>query len=133
MMMLSDIRDYIESLNLSEHVYMAKLDAKQEKSIGVYGSKHDQRYKTAIGGPEMESFGTKYITLLIHWNKSYRDTEAAANALFEALGQARDAAINGKEIKFILPLTREPVNVGTDDSGVYEMVIEAAVTYRKGE
>ena len=33
-MMLSDIRDYIASLNLANTVYMGKLDAKEEKSIG---------------------------------------------------------------------------------------------------
>ena len=35
-------------------------------------------------------------------------------------------------IKFIQPLY-EPQDVGTDDSGIYEMVIEAAVIYEKGK
>ena len=65
-MMLSDIRDYIASLNLANTVYMGKLDAKEEKSIGVYHSKRSKEYRTAIGGPELESYGVKYITLLVH-------------------------------------------------------------------
>lgn len=131
-MMLSDVRDYIASLNLADHVYMGKLPDKQEKSIGVYNSKHQHAYHTAIGGPALESYGTKYVTLLVHWNKSPRDTEKAAAALFEAVRTAREVTVNDAKIKFIQPLY-EIQDVGTDDAGVYEMVIEAAVIYEKGE
>lgn len=131
-MMLLDIRDYIASLGLADHVYMSKLDAKQEKSIGVYHSKHSHAYKTAIGGPALESYGTKYVTLLIHWNQSPRDTEKAATALFEAISQAREVTINDEKIKFIQPLY-ELQDVGTDDADIYEMVIEAAFIYEKGK
>lgn len=130
-MMLSDVRDYIESLGISEHTYMAKLDGKQDKSIGVYASKHEHSYKTAIGGPQWESYGIKYITLLCHWNKSYRETEKASCELFNRITTAREVRVNEETIKFIQPLVSEPVPVDTDDNGIYEMVIEAAVIYEK--
>lgn len=129
-MTLADVRDYIASLGLAEHVYMSKMPDKQDKSIGVYNSKHTTAYKTAIGGPELESYGVKYVTLLVHWNKSPRDTEEAAIRMFEAIQQTRQATINNATIKFILPLY-ELQDIGTDDAGVYEMVIEAAVYYDK--
>ena len=34
MMMLEDIRDYIASLDVAEHVYMGKLPDKEDKSVG---------------------------------------------------------------------------------------------------
>lgn len=129
-MMLSDIRGYIASLDMADHVYMGKLDAKQEKSIGVYNSKHEHAYKTAIGGPALESYGTKYVTFLVHWNKSPRDTEKAATGLFNRLVRAREEVINNETIKFIQPLY-ELQDIGTDDAGICEMVIEAAVIYEK--
>lgn len=131
-MMLSDVREYIESLGLADHVYMGKMPDKQSKSIGVYNSKHQHAYKTAIGGPELESYGVKYVTILVHWNKSPTDTENAAMSLFDAITQARDVTVNNQTIKFIQPLY-EVQDVGTNDAGVYEMVIEAAVIYSKGE
>lgn len=130
-MMLSDVRDYIASLGISEHTYMAKSDNKQDRSIGVYSSKHEQTGKRAIGGSSMESYGVKRITLLIHWNKSYRETEKAAMALYECIESAREVKVNKETIKFIQPLVEEPVPVDTDDNGIYEMVIEAAVIYAK--
>lgn len=131
-MMLSDVRDYIASLGLADHVYMGKLPDKQDRSIGVYNSKHEHAYHTAIGGPDLESYGMKYVTLLIHWNMSPRDTEKAATALFEAVRAAREVTINEEKIKFIQPLY-ELQDVGTDDAGIYEMVIEAAAVYEKGK
>ena len=132
MMRLSDVRDYIDSLKIGKYVYMGKLDAKKEKAIGVYNSKHNHPYRTALGGAELQSYGMKYVTFLVHWNKSLRDTESAANSLFDALRQAGEVTINDVHIKFIQPLTDGPIDVGTDDAGIYEMVIEVAVIYEKG-
>lgn len=132
-MMLSDMRDYVDSLQIADKVYMGKLDNKQEKSIGVYNSNHTQAYGTAIGGPELESYGTKYVTILVHWNHSPRDTEKAALELFEILRRVDEVTINNETIKFMQPLIDGPVDVGTDDAGICEMVIELAVIYeRKG-
>ena len=131
MMRLSDIRDYIASLKISEHVYMSKMDSKKEKSIGVYNSKHSQSYQTAIGGHELKSYGMKYVTFLVHWNKSPRETEDAAMGLFSMLEEVRDVTINHVKVKFIQLLNNEPVDVGTDADGVYEMVIEAVMIYER--
>ena len=129
-MTLADVRDYVESLKLADHVYMGKMPDKQDKSIGVYNSKHQHAYSTAIGGSDLQSYGTKYVTLLVHWTRSPGETEDATTALFEAVRTAREVTINDATIKFIQPLY-EIQDVGTDDAGIYEMVIEAAVIYQK--
>ena len=129
-MTLADVRDYIASLDLADHVYMGKMPDKQDHSIGVYNSKHQYPHKVAIGGHTLESYGTRYITLLVHWNKSPRETEKAATALFEAIQKTREAKINDATIKFFQPLY-EIQDVGTDDTGIFEMAIEAAAVFDK--
>lgn len=129
-MTLADVRDYIASLELAEHVYMGKLPDKEDKSVGVYNSKHQYPQHIALGGPAQEGYGQKYVTLLVHWNKSPGDTEKTATELFEVLRRARDITINDETIKFIQPLY-EIQDVGTNDAGICEMVIEAAVIYEK--
>lgn len=111
---------------------MGSLPDKQEKSIGVYNSKHQQEYKTALGGPQLASYGTKYVSLLIHWNNSPRLSEKAAMTVFEAVETARNVTVNDELIKFIQPLY-EPQDVGKDDAGICEWVIEMAVIYEKGK
>lgn len=136
MLMLEDVRDLVSSLGFTEDhkVYMGKLDAKQDQSIGVYNLKRSAPYTVAIGGKDKESYGTKQVSILIHWNRSMRDTEAVSAALFEKLAAMREVRINEKQIKFIHPLVDQPVDVGTDDNGIYEMVIEIELIYeRKGD
>lgn len=129
-MTLADVRDYIASLNLTKEVYMGKLPDKPERSIGVYNSKHQYPYHGTLGGPNQQGYGIKHITLLVHWNKSPRDTEKVATALFDAINIVRDAKINKTTIKFI-QLLYDLQDIGTDETGVYEYVIEAAVIYEK--
>ena len=50
--------------------------------------------------------------------------------LFEKVRSARNVSINNEMIKFIQPLY-ELQDVGVDDAGIYEMVIEMAVVYDK--
>lgn len=130
-MILTDVRDYIETLGITKNVYSGKLDAKVEKSIGVYNSKHNHPYTRAIG--RKSSYDVKYITLLVHWTKLQRETEKAAKKLFKALENTREQKINEKKIKFIQLLCNEPISVDTNENGIYEMVIEVAVVYEKGE
>lgn len=129
-MTLADVRDYMASLNLTKEVYIGKLPDKPERSIGVYNSKHQYPYHGTLGGPNQQGYGIKHITLLVHWNKSPRDTEKVATALFDAINIVRDAKINKTTIKFI-QLLYDLQDIGTDETGVYEYVIEAAVIYEK--
>lgn len=131
-MMLSDVRDFIESLKLADYVYMSKMPGKKEKSFGIYNSKHQNTYHTALGGISCEGYAEKYITILVHWNKSPRDTEKAAMALFETLRAVRNVKINEETINFIQPLY-DLQEIGTDEASIYEYVIEAVVIYQKGK
>ena len=128
-MTLVDVCDFAESLAIADHVYMGDLPEKDEKSIGVYNSKHQQVYHTALGGAS--GYGQKYVTFLIHWNKSLRETEKAATALFDRLCKVRGSKINQETIQFIQPLY-DLQDIGKDDNGICEMVIAAAVIYKKG-
>ena len=68
------------ALGYTMQVEEGNLD-KQEKSIGVYNSKHQQEYKTALGGPQLASYGTKYVTLLMHWNNSPRESKGSHDSI----------------------------------------------------
>ena len=129
-MIVADVRDFIETMNLAEHVYYGKMPGKMEKAIGVYNSKHQYAGHTALGGAQYEKYGIRHITLLIHWNKSNRDTEKVTTELFDRIREVRDAEINGEKIKFFMPMY-EPQDIGTDEGGIYESVIETAVIFEK--
>lgn len=50
--------------------------------------------------------------------------------MFESVRATRNATVNDETIKFILPVY-ELQDIGVDDFGIYEMVIELAVIFEK--
>lgn len=129
MIYLSDIRDWLKSISNAEHYYIGKLDNKQDKSFGVYSLKQSGSPIRSIGTES--TYDTVDVSLLIHWNNNAKETEQAARRLFETLYSIKNVEINNRKIYMIELLTPEPVDVGTDDKGVYEQVIEVKFYYER--
>ena len=126
MLTLEEIRQYISGLGIAEdsRVYIGKLDNKQQKAIGIYNRKRDGPVRMALGGVEYESYGIRPISLLVHWNTSVSESERAAYRLYEMLKRERTEFLLGEtEVRFLALQTPQPVDVGTDENGVYESVI----------
>lgn len=129
MIYLSDIRDWLKTVFCAEHYYIGKLDNKQDKSLGVYGLKQSGTPVRAIGADS--TYNTVSVSLLLHWSNNAKETEQEARHLFETLYNIKDVVINEHKIYIIELLTPEPVDVGTDDKGVYEQVIEVKFYYER--
>ena len=131
---LHEVRDWLKMLDLPvEHFYIGKLDAKKEKSLGVYAMKSSRVVRYVVGGEDNLTYKTKQISLLVHFNKNQRETEAAAYAIYEILKKQRPAQIGDVEVNFIQMMNEEPIDVATDEQLVYEYVIEFEINYKKAE
>lgn len=133
-MTLAEVRDWLKTISAAEHFYIGKLDAKQDKSLGVYSrAALGQPPDIALGGLSCTKTAVKQVSLLLHWNQNAKETEAAAQALFEAIQAAEPIQIGQTQVAFLQLLVPEPVDVGTDDNGVYERVIWVDFYYRRSD
>lgn len=131
MLSLADIREYISGLGIAEQVYIGKLDNKKAHSIGVYHRKGSGPPVTALGGSAQSSYDIRRISLLIHWDKDARASEAAAYSLYEKLQNESSLVMGETPVHFLILQVPEPVDVGTDDNGVYEYVIWVDFVYQR--
>lgn len=133
MLGIGDVRDYIAGLGIADNnnVYCGKLDNKKDKSIGVYNLNRQRPPQTAVGGLNNSSYRVKSISILVHWNTSVRDTEKAAEQLYNMLRDTNNKIINDTKLLFTKMLVDEPVDVGTDDKGIFESVIELDIYYER--
>ena len=133
MLKTTDIREWIASLGIAEddNVYMGKLDNKQQKSIGVYSRSSSGSPNIALGGLDYTSYDVRPISLLVHWNRSKPESEAAAYELFETIRNVSSLEIGDTHINYIRLMVPEPQDVGTDDNGVYEYVIWRDFVYQR--
>lgn len=145
MITLANVRDLFKEFEtqfdiIAKHYYIGKLDNKQDYSIGVYPLR---RNNPVIALGEFSKYDIKSVSVLIHWNKNADDTEIVAYDLYQKLQKLnnfkyRNFSIKNNETKdllihFIKMRVAEPVDVGTDNSGVYERVIEMDIYYRKDD
>lgn len=133
MLTLNDIRGYIAGLGIADdkNVYIGKLNNKKDHSIGVYHRQGSGPPVMALGGYDHSSYDIRRISLLIHWDKDVRTSEQAAYGLYEKLKNVSSLSIGDAPINCILLQVPEPVDVGTDDNGVYEYVIWLDFVYQR--
>ena len=133
MLGIGDVRDYIAGLGIADNnnVYCGKLDNKKDKSIGVYNLKRQRPLQTAVGGLNNSSYRIKSVSILVHWNKSVRDTEETSEQLYNMLRDTNNKIINDTKLLFTKMQVDGPVDVGTDDKGIFESVIELDIYYER--
>lgn len=133
MITLANIRDWLKTFEIAENYYIGKLDNKKDKSIGVYSLNKSNLPVIALGGLENTTYNIKSVSVLIHWTKNADETEKAAFDLFDKLLSIKNVQINGIQIYYLKLNVSEPIDVGTDDKGVYERVIEFDLYYKRSE
>lgn len=131
MIYLSDVREWLKGLVNADCFYIGKLDRKPERAVGVYQRKTPAPPIRAIG--QSSSYEVKPISVLMHWNKNADQTEKAAFELYQKLRAVDSLTLNDTRVIFIALLQSEPVDVGTDDAGVFERVIEFDIYYERNE
>ena len=131
---LVDAAESIAALNIvdREHIYCGHMADKIECCVGVYHLERNGK-STTVGGRSNSSYCVKPVSILVHWNRSCKDTETAASRLYDALDSIRNVVVNGRHILFTDMRTYAPADVGTDDNGIYEMVIETDFYYKREE
>lgn len=133
MLGIGEVRDYIAGLGIADNnnVYCGKLDNKKDKSIGVYNLNRQRPLQTAVGGLNNSSYRIKSVSILVHWNKSVRDTEETSEQLYNMLRDTNNKIINDTRLLFTKMQVDGPVDVGTDDKGIFESVIELDIYYER--
>jgi hypothetical protein len=126
--MIAEFRDYLTTLNVAENYYIGKIENSKEYTLGVYADSSTRRVE-AIG--KDGSYGTFGFRLLLHWNKNARETEESAFELFEKIRYITGTDMTSVHVQYLDLDYDEPINMGTDENGVYEYVITGTIYYRK--
>jgi len=124
------VKDYLKSIIKDcDNWSIGKIDNNQEKAIAIYTNRRQldslSKYKN------LQSYGILPITFLLRWTKNYNTAETKANDIYELLDCSfffiDDYRCN------INCLYDGPIDLGSDENGVYKFSIELNLLYRKGE
>lgn len=122
------IKDYLKTVINCPKWYIGKTDENQENAITIYTNRRQINKISQF--KNLQTYGIIPITLLLRWTKNYDSAEEKANSIYELL-DCSSFFIDSKEC-FMECLGEAPINLGTDNIGIYKFSIEINLIYKKG-
>ena len=124
------VKDYLKTvIKDCDKWYIGKMDDNQEKAIAIYSNRRNLAKISNF--KNLQSYGIIPITLLLRWTKNYNTAETKANDIYELL-DCSSFFIDDYRCN-INCLYDGPIDLGSDENGVYKFSIEFNLLYRKGE
>lgn len=124
------VKDYLKTIIKDcDKWYIGKMDDNQEKAIAIYSNRRNLAKISDF--KKLQSYGILPITLLLRWTKNYNTAETKANDIYELL-DCSSFFIDDYRCN-INCLYDGPIDLGSDENGVYKFSIELNLLYRKGE
>ncbi len=124
------VKDYLKTvIKDCDNWSIGKIDNNQEKAIAIYSNK--RQLDSLSKFKNLQSYGILPIILLLKWTKNYNTAETKANDTYELL-DCSSFFIDDYRCN-INCLYDGPIDLGSDENGVYKFSIELNLLYRKGE
>lgn len=124
------VKDYLKAvIKDCDNWFIGKIDDNQEKAIAIYSNK--RQIDSISKFKNLQSYGILPITLLLRWTKNYNTAETKANDIYELL-DCSSFFIDDYRCN-INCLYDGPIDLGSDENGIYKFSIELNLLYRKGE
>ena len=124
------VKDYLKTIIKDcDKWYIGKMDENQEKAIAIYSNRRNLAKISNF--KNLQSYGILPITLLLRWTKNYNTAETKATDIYELL-DCSSFFIDDYKCN-INCLYDGPIDLGSDENGVYKFSIELNLLYRKGE
>lgn len=124
------VKDYLKTvIKDCNNWFTGKMDENQEEAIAVYANR--RQLESISKFKNLQSYNILPITLLLRWTKNYNKAESKANKIYELL-DCSSFFIDDYKCN-INCLFDGPIDLGTDENGVYKFSIELNLLYRKGE
>ena len=122
-MTLSDLRDYFKiKFPWKDSISVGKIDKNQDQAVCFYHSKVSRPKINTVGGKGNRSYTLKPMSILLRFGKNYEAAAEKAREIYDFFDEKTYDLKN--ERVFIISPYDGPIDLGTDDQGVYENSLE---------
>ena len=129
-MTLAEVRDWLRGLGAVDAAWtIGRVEADKMQRCCVYQRPDYSGAQVALG--KATKTLVKHVSVLVHWNRNHRETEAAAQALYDALSLNPPAEIGGARASYIDLQLPEPADLGSDENGIFERTIWLDIYYEE--
>lgn len=129
-MTTEEILVWLKTLPIGASAYYAgTMDGRKEKTVSVYRDSTGAPRNIAVGGEGCTKNASCRVSVLLHWSASGKESETAADLLYRQLVQARNVAVGAHAVTYLELPYDAPMNVGIDENGIREYVIDLVIHY----
>ena len=122
-MTLSDLRDYFKSnFSWKESISVGKIDKNKERAVCFYHSKVSRPKINTVGGKGNRSYTVLPISILLRFGKNYEAAAEKAKEIYDFFDE-KTFDLNNERV-FVISPYNAPIDLRTDDQGVYENSLE---------
>lgn len=132
MISLADVREWLKGLGAIDAAWsIGRYEAGKERRCCVYQRPGYGPPPVAIGGRQTTQTLVKGVNVVVRWNANHRETEQAAQALYDvlALNACRGQALGGCTIAYADLALGEPADLGSDEDGIFGRSIALDIYY----
>lgn len=121
--MLTAIKDYFKAgFPWQDKVSIGKIDNNADVAVCFYTSNVARTAAHTFGGKALQSYQHKAVTILIRGGRWKQAAENTAQVVFDFFDETQ-FELSGKHA-FCLSVYDGPIDLGTDENGIYEYSIE---------
>ena len=128
MVTIKDIVTWLSGQQTGVSFYNSIIDRNTDQCVGVYSRRNGRIQPAAMG--RLGTYGTKSMSLLVHWAANSNTCEVKAIELWDLLRNATTAEMAGGRT-FWIEARSAPVSIGKDERGIFEAIVDFEVCYRK--
>lgn len=129
-MTLKDIKDcFKREFNWQHSISIGKIDNNCEKAICFYHSRKGSAKESTIGGKNNSTFKKMPVTVLLRFGTNANEAQNKAQEIYDFFDE-RKFLFNEKRV-FIISRFNEPIDLGTDEKGIYEHSFEFDFYFEK--
>ena len=122
-MTLKLIKDFFKStFGWTDGISIGKIDNNLDKAVCFYNSKHPTAKAGTVGGKKNKSYDFKSITILLRWTTNAAEAEQKAEEIYNFFDE-KTFTYDKKRV-FVISRYEHPIDLGTDERGIYEYSFE---------
>lgn len=120
-MVVDKLRDWLKTqISGVDSWSVGKIDGSKDKAVCLYENLTSPAARDVLGGGD-NSYYTVNIKILVRFTNNSVSSDTKAREVYETVYNSKHT-LNGKSV-WLFCVDENPLNIGTDDKGIYESVI----------
>jgi len=127
----NDVKEYLKTQFTEDTIKNGSIGEESDNYISVFVRPSGTSEVIAVGGTTNTSYNVIPISILVHWNKNYDESDKKATEVYETLQGKFNMNMGSAQVRSVFMLDSYPRSVGRTEKGYCEFVVRCNIYYER--